>query len=141
MSTKHWSFQTEGYLHLGLRLRRRGRSWRRSVVAAVVRRENAEQKLAAHAGVGRIARGELQVGGVLNGQNIFVKRRGIRVLGRGRVNRAAGGLNAKLFGRAKRISRSLKCRRLGRRPAFECQRGEVRGISHRTKNGVATRQK
>ena len=107
------------------------------MVAAVVGRENAQQKLSAHSGVGGIARGKLQISSVLNGQNIFVKRRGVRVLGRGRVNRAAGGLNAKLFGRAKSSSRGLKGRRLGSRPAFECQCGQVRGIGHRTKHGVA----
>ena len=107
------------------------------MVAAVVGREDAEQKLAAHSGVGGVARGKLQVGGVLNGQNVFVKRRGIRVFGRGGVNRAADGLRSELFGRAKSSSRGLKCRRLGGRPAFEGQRGKVRGILHRGKNGVA----
>jgi hypothetical protein len=55
------------------------------VIAAVGGRENAEQELAARSGVGVIACGKLQVGGVLDGQNIFVKRRGVRVLGRGGV--------------------------------------------------------
>ena len=89
------------------------------MIAAVVGRKNAEQKLSAHSGIGGIARGELQVGSVLDGQNIFVKRRGVGVLGRGGVNRAAGGLNAELFRRAKSIARGLKRRRLGIRPAFE----------------------
>ena len=103
----------------------------------MVGREDAEQKLSAHSGVGGVARGELQVGGVLNSQNIFVKCRGVGVLGRGRVLRPADGLGAELFGRAKSSSRGLKCRRLGGRPAFECQRGKVRGILHRGKHGVA----
>ena len=111
------------------------------MVAAMVGREDAEQKLSAHSGVGGISGGELQVGGVLNRQNVFVKRGGIGVLGRGGVNRAADGLGAELFGRAKSSSRGLKCRRLGGRPAFECQRGKVRGILHRGENGVAARQK
>jgi hypothetical protein len=46
------------------RSRRRGR---RRVVAAVVGREDAEQKFTAHAGVGRVSRRPLQIGGVLNG--------------------------------------------------------------------------
>ncbi len=107
------------------------------MIAAVVGRENAEQKLSAHSGVGGVARGELQVGGVLDGQNVFVKRRGVRVLGRGRVLRSADGLGAELFGRAKGTARGLKGRRLGGRPAFECQRSQVRGILHRGENGVA----
>ena len=121
-------------------MRCRGRWCRRRIVAAVVGRENAEQKLAAHAGVGGIARGKLQVGCVLDGQNIFVKSGGVGVLGRGRVFRSACGLNAELFGRAKGSPRGLKCRRLGGRPAFECQRGKVRGILHRGQNDVGASQ-
>jgi len=128
------------FSNLILRMRCRGRSRRRRVIAAVVGRENAEQKLSAHSDVGGVARGELQVGGVLNRQNVFVKRRSIGVLGRGGVFRSAGGQNAKLFGRAKGSSRGLKCRRLGGRPAFECQRGKVRGILHRGQNDVGASQ-
>jgi hypothetical protein len=107
----------------------------------VVGRENAEEKLSAHSGVGGISGGKLQVSSVLNGQNVFVKRRGVGVLGRGRVDRSADGLRAELFGRAKSSSRGLKCRRLGGRPAFERQRGKVRGILHRGKHGIAAGQK
>ena len=118
-------------------MRCRGRCGRWRVISAVVGREDAEEKLSAHSGVGGVARGKLQVGGVLNGQNVFVKRRGIGVLGRGGVLCAADLLHAVLFGRAKSSPRGLKCRRLGGRPAFEGQRGKIRGILHRGKHGVA----
>lgn len=98
------------------------------MVAAVVGWEDAQQKFSAHSGVGRVAGRPFQIGGVLNGQNIFVKRGGVGVFGRGRVLCAADGLGAELFGGAKSISRGLKCRGLGIRPALEFEHGKVRGI-------------
>ena len=55
------------------------------MVAAVVGRENAEEKFTAHTGVGGVGRGPLQIGGVLNGQNVFVKRGGVGGFHAGRL--------------------------------------------------------
>jgi len=111
------------------------------VVAAVVGRENTEQKFAAHAGVGGVAGRPFQIGGVLDGQNKFVERGGIGVLLRGGVFRAADLLHAVGFRRAKAVARGLEGRGLGIRPAFLLERGQVRGIGHRAKHGVAAGEK
>lgn len=42
------------------------------MISAVVGREDAEQKLAAPSGVGRVGGRKFQVGGVLDGQDVFV---------------------------------------------------------------------
>ena len=101
------------------------------MIATVVGREDAEQKLAAHTGVGGVAGRPFQIGGVLNGQNVFVKRGGVGVLLRGGVLRAADGFDPVLFGRAKTVAGGLKGRGLGVRPAFELERGQVRGVGGR----------
>ena len=111
------------------------------MVAAVVGREDAEQKFAAHAGVDGVAGRPLQVGGVLDGQNKFVKRGGVGVLLRGGVFRAADLLHAVGFRRAKGVARGLKGRGFGIRPAFLFERGQVRGILHGAKHDVAAREK
>ena len=62
-----------GFSNLNLRLRCRGsRRRRRRVVAAVIGREDAEKKFAAHTGVGGVAGRPFQIGGVLYGQDVFV---------------------------------------------------------------------
>lgn len=91
-------------LNFSIYLRRRRSWWRR--ISAVVGRENAQQKFSAHAGVGRVARRPFQIGGVLNRQNVFVKRRGIGVPGRGAVFCSADGLFSDLFAGPK-VSRAV----------------------------------
>ena len=128
-----------------LKLFRRGRGGRwcrgRRVVAAVVGREDAEQKFAAHAGVGGVAGRPFQIGGVLDGQNKFVKRGGVGVLLRGGVFRAADLLHAVLFRRAKGTARGLEGGGFGIRPAFLFERGQVRGVGHRAEHDVAAGEK
>ncbi len=110
------------------------------MVPAVVGRENAEQKFTADAGVGGVGRRPLQIGGVLNGQNVFVKRGGVGVLLRGGVFRAADGFDPVLFGGAKAVAGGLNGRGLGIRPAFELQHGQVRGIGDGAKHDVHAAQ-
>ena len=98
------------------------------MVSPVVGREDAEQKFIAHASVGRVGRRPFQIGGVLNRQNVLVKRGGVGVLLRGGVLCAADGFDAVLFGGAKTVAGGLKGRGLGIRPAFELERGQVRGV-------------
>ncbi len=62
---------------------------------------------AVRSGVDRVSRRPLQIGGVLNGQNVFVKHRGIVVLLHSGVLGSADLLHAVLFGRAKGSSRGL----------------------------------
>ncbi len=126
---------------LRLRCRCRCRRRCRRVVTAVVGREDAQQKFAAHAGVGGVAGRPFQIGGVLDGQNKFVERGGVGVLLRGGVLRAADLLHAVGFRRAKGVARGLEGRGLGIRPAFLFERGQVRGVGHGAKHGVAAGEK
>ena len=78
------------------------------MVPAAVRREDAEQKFSAHAGIGGVGGRPFQVGGVLDGQQVFVKRGGVGVLLSNRVFYAPDGFDAVFFEGTKKVTRSLK---------------------------------
>jgi len=67
-----------------------------------------------------------QIGGVLNGQNVIVKRGSVGALLHGCVLRAADGFDPVLFGGAKTVADGLNGCGLGICPAFELQNGQVR---------------
>ena len=81
--------------------------------------------MVADAGVGGIGGRPLQVGGVLNGQQPFVKVGGIGIFLAGGDFCAALGSLFRLVARPKTFARGHKGRRLGIRPALQLERGQV----------------
>ncbi len=82
----------------------------------------------AQPGVGGINGRPLQIGGVLDGQKIFVERGGIGVLRRGGIFRVAQCALLRGRGGAKSLPRGGEGGGLGIGPAFELERGKVRGL-------------
>ena len=131
-------------IYLQLRCRgRRCRRWRRrrrSGRDVMIRREDAQFEFGAGGGVGRVGGRKFQVGGVLEGQNVFVGIGGVGGFHAGRFFGVA--LAGLLRGGAggKRAAHGGKSLRLGIRPAFEFQRGQVRRGLHGGENDVGAAQ-
>jgi len=104
----------------------------------VIRREDAEFEFGAGGGVGRVGGRKFQVGGVLDGQNMFV---GVGGIGGFHAGRLFGIALARLLrggAGGKRAAHGGEGLRFGIRPAFEFQRGQV-GL-HGGENDVGTAQ-
>src|ERR1035437_2862966 len=124
--TTHVTFSAMIFLWFVLRMRGRGRRCRRSSrCGGAGGRKGVEPEFVAHAGVGRVGGRPLQIGGVLNGQKIFVKRGGVGVLGGGGILRAALGGLLRGRGRAKSLPRGGEGGGLGVRPTLEFERGQI----------------
>ena len=106
----------------------------------MIRREDAQLEFGAGGGVRRVGGRKFQVGGVLDGDDVFVGNRGIGVLHAGRLLGVA--LAGLLRGGAggKRAAHGGEGRRVGIRPAPEFQRRQVRGQLNGGENGVGTAQ-
>jgi hypothetical protein len=89
----------------------------------MIRRKDAQSEFGAGGGVGRVGGRKFQVGGVLDGQNVFVGVSGVRGFHAGRLFGVA--LAGLLRGGAggKRAAHGGEGLRFGIRPAFEFQRG------------------
>ncbi len=122
---------------LQFRSRSRRRLRRRDVM---VRREEAQAEFGAGGGVGRVGGGQFQVGGVLDGQNVFVGFGGVGGFHAGRLFGVA--LAGLLDGGAggKGGAHGGEGLRLGIRPAFEFQRGQICGGLHGGQNDVGAAQ-
>jgi len=106
----------------------------------MIRREDAQFEFGAGGGVGRVGSGKFQIGGVLDGQNVFVGVGGVGGFHAGRLFGVA--LAGLLRGGAggKRGAHGGEGLRLGIRPAFEFHRGQVRGGLHGGKDDVGAAQ-
>jgi len=106
----------------------------------MIRREDAQLEFGAGGGVGRVGGRKFQVGGVLDGQNVFV---GIGGIGGFHAGRLFGVAQAGLLrggAGGKRGAHGGEGRGLGIRPAFEFHRGQVRRGLHGGENDVGAAQ-
>ena len=106
----------------------------------MIRRKDAQLEFGAGGSVGRVGGGTFQVGGVLDGQDVFVGVGGIGGFHAGRLFGVA--LAGLLRGGAggKRAAHGGEGLRFGIRPAFEFHRGQVGGGLHGGENGVGAAQ-
>jgi len=106
----------------------------------MIRREDAQLEFGAGGGVGRVGGRQFQVGGVLDGQNVFVGVGGVGGFHAGRLFGVA--LAGLLRGGAggKRGAHGGEGLRFGIRPAFEFHRGQIRGGLHGGENDVGAAQ-
>ena len=102
----------------------------------MIRREEAQSEFGTLRGVGRVGGGQFQIGGVLDGQDVFVGVGGVGGFHAGRLFGVA--LAGLLRGGAggKRAAHGGEGRGLGIRPAFEFHRGQVRRGLHGGENDV-----
>src|ERR1035437_2781728 len=108
----------------------RGHGRRGGGRGVMIRREDAQFEFGAGGGVGRVGGRKFQVGGVLDGQNVFVGVGGVGGFHTGRLFGVA--LAGLLRGGAggKRGAHGGESRGLVIRPAPEFHRGQVRGGLH-----------
>ena len=106
----------------------------------MIRRKDAQFEFGAGGSVGRGGGRKFQVGGVLDGQNVFVSIGGVGGFHAGRLFGVA--LAGLLRGGAggKRGAHGGKSLRFGIRPAFEFQRGQIGGGLHGGENDVGAAQ-
>jgi len=102
--------------------------------------EDAQLEFGAGGGVRRVGGRKFQVGGVLDGDDVFVGNRGIGVLHAGRLLWRRSGRIAAWWCWRKRAAHGGEGRRVGIRPAPEFQRRQVRGQLNGGENGVGTAQ-
>ena len=106
----------------------------------MIRREDAQFEFGAGGGVGRVGGGEFQIGGVLDGQNVFVGVGGVGGFHAGRLFGVA--LAGLLRGGAggKSLAHGDEGLGIGIGPALQFQRGQVRGELHGAEDDVRPAQ-